>query len=90
MPVFFRYASYVVFFWTHENDEPIHFHIAEGNPLPNSTKVWILSDGSFLLANNSSKIPERVLRRIFRVMQDNVDDYKRQWELIHGPARYYR
>ena len=68
MPVFFRYASYVVFFWTHENDEPIHFHIAEGNPLPNSTKVWILSDGSFLLANNSSKIPERVLRRIFTTL----------------------
>ena len=23
-------------------------------------------------------------------LDSNVDDYKRQWELIHGPARYYR
>lgn len=90
MPVFFRFSSYVVFFWTHENDEPIHFHIAEGASVANSTKIWILSDGSFLLANNNSKIPERVLRRIFRVMADNVDDYIRQWSIVHGAVRFYR
>lgn len=89
MPVFFRYSSYKVFFWVHENDEPIHFHIAEGPPSANSTKVWILADGSFLLANNNSRIPFSVLRRIFAVMQDNLDDYKKQWETIHGKVTYY-
>lgn len=64
MPVFFRYASYVVFFWTHENDEPIHFHIAEGNPLPNSTKVWIptlmITSGS---GSSSTVLPATIVRR---------------------------
>ena len=90
MPVFLRYASYIVFFWTHEEDEPIHFHVAEGKPSASSTKVWVLSDGSFLLANNDSKIPSHILRHIFRVMQDNIEDYKTQWSIVHGAIRYYR
>lgn len=89
MPVFLRYSSYKVFFWVHENGEPIHFHIAEGAPSASSTKVWVLKDGSFLLANNNSKIPPAVLRRIFAVMQDNLEDYKKQWRIIHGSVEYY-
>jgi len=89
MPVFLRYSSYKVFFWTNENGEPIHFHIAEGAPSANSTKVWILSDGSFQLANNNSRIPFVVLRHIFSVMQDNLDDYKKRWSLVHGEIKYY-
>lgn len=90
MPVYLRHKSYVIFFWTHEDDEPIHFRITEGAPSASSTKVWVLSDGSFLLANNSSKIPRQALNRIFRIMQDNFEEYRAQWEIIHGPARYYR
>lgn len=30
MPVYVRYNGWYVYFWTNENDEPIHFHIAEG------------------------------------------------------------
>ena len=29
MPVYIRYSGWSVYFWTNENDEPIHFHIAE-------------------------------------------------------------
>lgn len=89
MPVFLRYSSYKVYFWVNENDEPIHFHISEGPPAANSTKVWILEDGSFLIANNNSKIPFAVLRRIFAVMQDNLEDYKRQWTIVHKNITYY-
>lgn len=90
MPVFFRYSGYRVFFWVHENNEPIHFHIAEGTPSENSTKVWILQDGSFLMAHNNSRIPAQVLRRVYAVMQDNLEDYIRQWKLIHGEVTYYQ
>ena len=90
MPIFLRYASYIVFFWVNENDEPIHFHVSEGRPSESSTKIWILSDGSFLLAHNKSRIPVRVLNRIFQVMQDNIDDYKRQWEIVNGSISYYK
>lgn len=90
MPIFLRYTNYRVFFWVHENGEPIHFHISEGQPSPNSTKVWILKDGSFSLANNNSRIPFIALRRIFAIMQDNLEDYKRQWKIIHGEITYYK
>ena len=30
--VYVRYSGWFVYFWTNENDEPIHFHIAEGRP----------------------------------------------------------
>jgi len=90
MPVFIRYSGYKVFFWSHENGEPIHFHISEGNPTNNATKIWILSDGSFLIANNNSKIPIIALNRIFKIMGDNLDDYKKQWEVVHGEIKYYR
>jgi len=90
MPVFLRYSGYKVFFRTNENGEPIHFHITQGNPSESSTKVWILSDGSLEIADNSSHIPAVVLRRIFRIMQDNMNDYIAAWEAVLGPAKFRR
>jgi len=90
MPVFLRYTGYKIFFWSNENNEPIHFHIAEGDPSSNSTKIWILEDDSFLMANNNNHIPLPVLRRILMIMQDNIDDYKKQWEMMHGEIKYYK
>ena len=90
MPVFIRYSGYKVFFWVHENGEPIHFHVALGQPTENATKIWILSDGSFEIAHNKSEIPAIILRRILRIMQDELEDYKRQWQIIHGIIRYYK
>lgn len=90
MPVFLRFKSYKVFFWTHESNEPIHFHIAEGSPSASSTKVWILSDGSCKLANNNSQIPMHILRRIIIVMQDSLEDFKAAWQAVHGEIKYYK
>ena len=32
MPQIFRIGSYIIYFWSYENDplEPVHVHIAEG------------------------------------------------------------
>ena len=90
MPVYLRYGGYVVFFWTNENGEPVHFHVAMGSPTAAATKIWVLSDGSFLVANNAGKIPDRILRRIFRIMQDNLDGFMAQWRIVHGEPRFYR
>ncbi len=89
MPVFLRYSSYKIFFWVNENNEPIHFHITSGSPCANCTKVWILSDGSFQIAHNKSRIPNSDLQRIFAVMRDMLSDYKNQWKLINGKISYY-
>lgn len=42
MPQIFRIGSYLVYFWSNENDplEPVHVHISEGRASANATKIW--------------------------------------------------
>ena len=51
MPQVFKIGSYWVYFWANENEplEPIHVHIAQGNPTMNATKVWITKDNLSLV-----------------------------------------
>ncbi|MBR0350554.1 MAG: DUF4160 domain-containing protein [Clostridia bacterium] len=30
-----------MYFWSNENEEPIHVHISKGIPVSNSTKIWL-------------------------------------------------
>ena len=69
MPVYLRTLGYKIYFWSNEKDEPIHFHITKGDPSENDTKIWVLSNGSFKLANNKGKISKSDLSRIFSIMQ---------------------
>lgn len=68
MPSLFRIGPYLVFFWSNENYEPIHVHIGKGKPVPNATKVWLTKAGGCIVANNSSKIPERELNEILEIV----------------------
>ena len=47
MPQLFRIGPYLIYFWSNENNpvEPVHVHITEGKPSPNTTKVWITEAG---------------------------------------------
>ena len=51
MPQFIKTAGYKIYFWSNEGDEPIHFHVTKGDPSKNDTKVWLLKNGSFMLAH---------------------------------------
>lgn len=53
MPQIFRIGSYIIYFWSYENDplEPVHVHIAEGKATVNATKIWIASSGKALFCN---------------------------------------
>lgn len=68
MPQIFRIGSYIIYFWSNENDplEPVHVHIAEGKATANATKIWITSSGKALLCNNNSRIPQRILNNLIR------------------------
>ena len=46
MPVYLRTGGYKIYFWSNENEEPIHFHATKGNPSKDDTKIWALSNGS--------------------------------------------
>ena len=83
MPVYLRTGGYKIYFWSDENGEPIHFHVTKGNPGKDDTKIWTLSNGSFKLAHNKGKIPERDLSRIFSAMQNYYPDFISFWKTYH-------
>ncbi len=41
MPNLFTILGYKVYFWSNENDEPIHVHISKGIPSKNAAKIWL-------------------------------------------------
>lgn len=81
MPKCFDAFGYIVFFWSNENEplEPVHVHIGK-RISANSTKVWILSDGSVELENNNSRIPANDLRRLLKVIEVYSSNIVSQWE----------
>lgn len=68
MPSLFRIGKYIIFFWSNENDEPIHVHVCEGRPYPNSTKPWITSKGGCIVANNNGRIPNHELAELIEII----------------------
>lgn len=91
MPQVFKIGSYWVYFWSNESDplEPIHVHIAEGAPTANATKVWITRAGKCYLCNNSSKIPERVLRNMMKIIEARSGEVVEKWLAYFGEITYF-
>ena len=91
MPQVLRIGPYSVYFWSNENDplEPIHVHISEGKATADSTKIWITSAGKALLCNNASGIPDKVLRKLIKVVEANSDKIIEEWLNFFGEIRYY-
>jgi len=91
MPQELKIGPYSVFFCSNENDplEPVHVHITEGKAGPNATKVWITSTGKTLLCHNNSEIPDRILKRLLRVIEANSQRIITDWLTHFGEIRYY-
>ena len=91
MPQLLRIGPYSVYFWSNESDplEPIHVHISEGRATANATKLWITSTGKVILCNNNSKIPEKILRKLIRVIEANSADIIDEWLHHFGELRYF-
>jgi len=64
----FSVGGYRVFFWSNENNEPIHIHICKGKPSSGATKVWLTSKGRCILANNNSRISANELNELLGVV----------------------
>ena len=41
MPQICRLLGYIIFFWSNENNEPVHVHVCKGKPHEDATKIWI-------------------------------------------------
>ena len=93
MPNCFSVEGYAVYFWSNENSplEPVHVHVSKGRRSPNTTKVWILSDGTVELDSNKSHISEPELRRILRLIEDYAGEIVSKWEeYFNVPATFIR
>ena len=64
LPKLFMVSGYTVYFWSNENDEPIHVHVAKGKPTPNATKIWLTRSGGCILASNGSRISAKELNEL--------------------------
>ena len=80
MPSVFELFGYKIYFWSNENNEPIHVHISKGKPEQNSTKVWLTKSGGCILANNNSKIPNKDLNNILDAITSNYFLIIMQWK----------
>ncbi|MGN1381744.1 MAG: DUF4160 domain-containing protein [Eubacterium sp.] len=81
MPQLFRIGRFIVYFWSNEGlpEEPVHVHVSEGRPSSNATKFWITRSGKTLLANNNSRIHDKELRMIQRIIEANSAEIIHQW-----------
>ena len=84
MPKVLIFGQYVLFFWMAENGEPVHVHVAVRRPTENATKFWLTADGGCILANNNSKIPDRDLRDIAKLITLNHEFICAKWQDAFG------
>lgn len=91
MPQIIKVGSYIIYFWSKEQEplEPVHIHIAEGVPGQFATKVWITKSGKALVANNNSHISDHQLNKLLRIIEANSDTIRKRWEEYFGEIRYY-
>lgn len=89
MPSIFTVAGYKIYFWSNENNEPVHIHIAKGKPTHNSTKYWVTSGGGLLQANNNSRIPKKDLVKLESYIQSNIYIILNMWKQTFGYLSWY-
>lgn len=79
MPILFELYGYKIFFWSNENNEPIHVHVAKGKQSANATKIWLPADSNPVVVHNKSRIPQRDLTRILKSVAQNRDTIIARW-----------
>ena len=91
MPQILRIGPYSIYFWSNEGDplEPIYVQISEGRASAIATKIWITSTGKTILSNNNSKIREKILKRLMRMIEANSSDIIDEWLNRFGEIRYF-
>ncbi len=79
MPILFELYGYKIFFWSNENNEPIHVHVAKGKQSANATKIWLPAESNPVVVHNKSRIPQKDLSRLLKVVAQNRDTIIARW-----------
>lgn len=64
-------------------------HIAEGKATANATKIWITATGKALLCNNASRIPQKTLQNLVRIIEANSHAIINKWYSQFREIRYF-
>jgi len=91
LPSLFKIGNYYVYFWSNENNEPIHVHISQGKPVPNATKIWLSSKAGCIIANNNSKIPMQELNKMLSIISAQYFLICAEWKkhFVVDTIKYY-
>ena len=54
-----------------------------------ATKLWITSTGKVILSNNNSKITDKILWKLIRMIEANSADIIDEWLNRFGEIRYF-
>ena len=68
MPKIFTIMGYVIYFWSNENYEPIHVHVAKGALRPNATKVWLTKSGGCVLEKRQDDVAQKDLNELMEII----------------------
>lgn len=79
LPILFELYGYKIFFWSNENDEPVHVHVAKGKQSANATKIWIPAESNPVVVHNKSRIPQKDLTRLLKAVAQNRDSIIARW-----------
>jgi hypothetical protein len=92
MPKLFEYGEYIVYFWSNEEGEPVHVHVAVRRPSEHATKVWLTSSGGCVLASNDGRISSHDLGDLLEIIALNYDRICDRWRSAFGNERlsFYR
>lgn len=80
MPSLFVVCGYRIYFWSNENNEPVHVHVSKGKPFANATKIWITSQGGCILASNGSNIPKQTLNELMDIISAQSESICESWK----------
>ena len=79
LPILFELYGYKIFFWSNENNEPIHVYVAKGKQSANATKIWLPAESNPVVVHNKSRIPQKDLSRLLKVVAQNRDTIIARW-----------
>ena len=73
MPTILLIKGLRFFFWSNENDEPIHVHVTKGDA---NGKIWLEPDikVEYLISFSNSEQKE-----ILNIIQKNSENFKNKW-----------
>ena len=69
--------------------EPIHVQVSQGSPNAGATKIWIMQAGKCYLCHNNSKIPERTLRNIIKIIEARSSEIIEKWTIYFETITFF-